>query len=329
MKRRNSTTLAMDNKNPIRPLVSVIITNYNYGEYINQAIESVLDQSYKNIELIVIDDGSTDNSLQIIEKYVKKNSEIIFIKQKNHGVVYTRNKGMERASGEYICCLDADDFFDPDYIEKQYRYITQFKADVVYPNWNLFGDINQKLYFPEFDFVEYQKQHFHIKPESLVRASAIKHANGKLKHGYLPETKQRANDWAYFISLAANGLKFKLANDNYVNYRIKKGSMGNRFTRYEDIAIFYTYLGMLKRRYGDKIIEPVDLPIDIIRQQDEYIKKLNRHLHDKDMQIDGMKEEFSEKVNELQRVNDELQRSLSWRVTKPLRVVNTFLHKRS
>lgn len=309
----------------IKPLVSVIITNYNYSDYIGQAIESVLSQTYENIELIVIDDGSTDKSVKTIEEYVKQFPKIIFIKQKNHGVVYTRNRGMERATGEYICCLDADDFFDSDYIDKQYKYITKYKADVVYPNWNLFGDINQKIEFPEFDLIEYQKQHLHIKPESLIRASAIKEENGKLKYGYLPETRERANDWAYFISLAAIGLKFKLANDNYVNYRIKKNSMGNRLTKYEDLKIFYKYLVMLKKRYGEKIIDPIELPIDIIRRQDEYIENINSSIRDKNLHIENISKEYSERNEFLEQTVKNIHDSLSWKITKPLRIANKIL----
>lgn len=312
-----------------RPVISVIITNYNYADYIGQAIESVLNQTYKNIELIIIDDGSTDDSDAVIKKYTEKNPAIIYIAQKNHGVVYTRNKGMEIARGEYLCCLDADDFFNTDYIEKQYGWITKYRADVVYANWNLIGDVNQKINFPEFDFIEYQKQHFHIKPESLIRVSAIKHKDGKLKLGYLPETKKRANDWAYFISLAANGLKFKLAKNNYVNYRIKSGSMGSRFTRYEDIRIFYKYLTLLKKRYGKKIIDPIELPIDIIMQQDERIKEANLIISNKDREIENMYSDLKQINNNLERIIREMQNSASWKVTQPLRFINKLLRMKN
>lgn len=310
------------------PTISVIITNYNYGKYINQAIESVLRQTYENIELIIINDGSTDDSDVVIKRYTKENPDIIYVNQKNHGVVYTRNKGMERATGDYICCLDADDYFNHDYIEKQYKIITKYNADVVYPNWSLFGDINQKIDFQEFDFIAYQKQHFHIKPESLIRASKIKYGDGKLKHGYIPETKERANDWAYFISLAAHGLKFKVATGNYVNYRIKQGSMGSRFTKYEDIKIFYKYLTMLKKQYGEKIIEPIELPIDIIKQQEENLEKINAIIRDKDLQIENISRELRDKNSNLERRLEDLQNSISWRITKPLRRVNKLLKNR-
>jgi len=307
------------------PRISVIITCYNYESYVAQAIESVLNQTYENIELIIVNDGSTDDSDKIIKEYVKRNPGIIYINQKNHGVVYTRNMGMEIASGDYLCCLDADDFFNPDYIQRQYDYITKYKVDVVYPNWQLLGDLNYKTNFPEFNFIEYQKQHLHIKPESLIRVSAIKHHNGKLKYAYIPETKARANDWAYFISLAANGLTFKLASDNYVNYRIKAGSMAKSFSREQDIKIFFNYLTMFKKRFGQKIIDPVELPIDIIKQQDIAITT-------KDELIRGQSDLIKEKdrvIVQQRTALYEMERSLSWRVTRPLRKLKKVLRKKT
>ncbi|MES1021687.1 glycosyltransferase [Gloeocapsa sp. BRSZ] len=97
------------------PLVSVIINNYNYGRFLTQAIESVLNQTYQNWELIVVDDGSTDNSREIIEAY-KENLIPIF--QKNAGQGEAINTGIAHAQGEIISFLDADDYFARDKLEK-------------------------------------------------------------------------------------------------------------------------------------------------------------------------------------------------------------------
>lgn len=287
------------------PLISVIITNYNYARYVSQAIESVLNQTYDNVEILIINDGSTDNSDEIIKKYKKRYPEIIYINQSNQGVVSSRNLGMEKATGDYLCCLDADDFFDLDYLEKQYENITQSNADVVYSNWQFIGDLDYKTDFPEFDFIEYQKQHIHIKPESLIRSSTIKDINGGLRLGYLPETKERANDWAYFITLAANGLNFKLTKDTYVNYRIKSGSMGNRLGKYDEARLFYKYLSMFKTRYGEKIIDPSELLIDMLMLQDERIKHLEGVVHDKDVHIKNLTDQIDSLKLQIEQIIDE------------------------
>ncbi|PPS41160.1 glycosyltransferase [Chroococcidiopsis sp. TS-821] len=97
------------------PLVSVIINNYNYGRFLPQAIESVLNQTYQNWELIVVDDGSTDNSREIIEAYKE---QLTAIWQKNAGQGEALNTGIAHSQGEIICFLDADDYFHPDKLMK-------------------------------------------------------------------------------------------------------------------------------------------------------------------------------------------------------------------
>jgi glycosyltransferase involved in cell wall biosynthesis len=99
-----------------KPLVSVIIPNYNYGYYLKETIDSVLNQTYKNIEIIVVDDGSKDNSREILESYGEKIKTIF---QKNQGVSAARNNGAAMSGGEYIAFLDADDYWIADKIEKQ------------------------------------------------------------------------------------------------------------------------------------------------------------------------------------------------------------------
>ena len=105
-------------------LISVIITDYNYGKYIKKAIESIFRQTYKNLELIIINDGSTDNSDDIITELIAQADDTIaidYVRQENKGIVYTRNLGIELANGSYFVFLDADDYFSDDYIEKMYE----------------------------------------------------------------------------------------------------------------------------------------------------------------------------------------------------------------
>jgi len=93
------------------PLISIIIPTYNYGEYLPVALESCLQQTYKNLEIIVVDDGSTDNTREIIERY---GDRIVYIFQENAGVSAARNRGIESANGDFIGFLDADDYFTED-----------------------------------------------------------------------------------------------------------------------------------------------------------------------------------------------------------------------
>ena len=110
-------------------LVSVIIPVYNVESYLSRCLDSVLNQTYKDIEIILIDDGSTDNSLKICNKYQKKDKRIKVISNTNHGVSYTRNCGIDAAKGNYIIFIDSDDYIDNRMIEILYNSLINNDVD--------------------------------------------------------------------------------------------------------------------------------------------------------------------------------------------------------
>jgi glycosyltransferase involved in cell wall biosynthesis len=104
---------------PPSPLVSVLIANYNYGTYIAEAIESVLNQTYPNLEVIVADDGSTDDSCSIVERYVQQDARVKLVRrQRNGGMAATTNSAYAESRGQIICLLDSDDTYSPFKVEK-------------------------------------------------------------------------------------------------------------------------------------------------------------------------------------------------------------------
>ncbi len=112
-------------------LVSVIIPVYNVSQYLVEALESVISQSYRRIEIIVIDDGSTDDSGAICDYYANIDDRIIIIHQKNSGLSHARNVGLVRATGELIAFLDPDDAFHPSMIQVMIEEMKRHKADIV------------------------------------------------------------------------------------------------------------------------------------------------------------------------------------------------------
>lgn len=110
--------------------ISVIVPAYNVAPWISNCLNSILAQTYKNLEVIVIDDGSIDETPQIIDYFAKKDSRIIAIHQKNAGLVAVRNKGITRASGDYIAFVDADDAIDPDMYERLMFNAIKYQADI-------------------------------------------------------------------------------------------------------------------------------------------------------------------------------------------------------
>jgi len=104
--------------NPNKPMVSIIIPAYNAGRFISETIESVLLQSFTNWELIIVNDGSKDNTGEIISKYAAADKRISIITKENSGVSDTRNKGIEKSKGEMLAFLDADDIWEANFLEK-------------------------------------------------------------------------------------------------------------------------------------------------------------------------------------------------------------------
>ncbi|MDI6452378.1 glycosyltransferase family 2 protein [Peloplasma aerotolerans] len=116
-------------------LISFIIPIYNAGKFLSACIESILHQTYENIELILIDDGSTDNSLQICQDYADRDSRIRVITKSNSGVSSSRNIGIKASHGKYISFVDSDDILDIQFSKVMQQEITQFKADCVFSNY--------------------------------------------------------------------------------------------------------------------------------------------------------------------------------------------------
>lgn len=141
-------------------LISVIIPIYNVERYLYQCIESVLRQSYKNIEIILIDDGSTDESGKICDEFSKKDERIIVIHQKNQGIAEVRNRGVREARGEYIFWIDSDDYVSEDIIEELYNNVVQCEADISICNYT---QGSERKYHFELDKCEGQMECFDYK----------------------------------------------------------------------------------------------------------------------------------------------------------------------
>ena len=124
--------------------VSVIIPVFNVEKYLHQCIDSILNQTLKDIEIICVDDGSTDNSLSILKEYEQTDIRLKVIEQQNQGAGIARNKGMKIAKGKYLSILDADDFFEADMLEKAYNQCEQYNADFCVYRSDQFDNVSKK-----------------------------------------------------------------------------------------------------------------------------------------------------------------------------------------
>ena len=196
--------------------VSVIIPCYNHGQFIEEAINSVVNQTYENIEIICIDDGSSDNSIEIIQNILKSTPNIKLIKQENQGVVKARNTAISASNGDYILPLDADDKIAPTYIEKAVDILDKFpEIGIVYCNAEYFGNKTGKWKLPDFDKNEiiFANQIFSC---ALFRKLDFDNA-GKYKE-YM---NKGLEDWDLWLSFIENGLKVYKIDETLFFYRLQ------------------------------------------------------------------------------------------------------------
>lgn len=129
----------------ISPKVSIIIPVYNVEKYLEQCLDSIINQNLKNIEIICINDGSTDNSLKILKKYAKKDNRIIILSQTNLGAGAARNRGLAVAKGEYLSFLDADDFFYENMLSEAVHKLETSQSDIAVFEVDLYDNKIQKI----------------------------------------------------------------------------------------------------------------------------------------------------------------------------------------
>ena len=142
------------------PLISVVIPVYNVEKYIDRCIDSVINQTYKNLEILLIDDGSKDSSSEKCDLFAESDSRIKVVHKNNGGLSDARNKGIDIFQGEYITFIDSDDWINLEYIELLYKSIINNNADISISDmvdsdgkgyekrYNTYG-INEKVYTPE------------------------------------------------------------------------------------------------------------------------------------------------------------------------------------
>lgn len=128
----------------MKPKISIIIPVYNAEKYISEAVESVLEQGYKNYEIILINDGSTDNSGRICEDFSKRNDRIHYIEQENTGVCGARNAGLDVAIGELVFFMDSDDWLEPDSLSVLYDEFQRTNSDMIVADMRFVGEIRKR-----------------------------------------------------------------------------------------------------------------------------------------------------------------------------------------
>ena len=144
------------------PKVSVIIPVYNVEKYLRQCLDSVISQTLRDIEIICVDDGSTDNSGMIIDEYAKKDKRIVVVHKKNGGYGHSCNTGLDKIAGEYVAILEPDDFIDEHMYEDLYIAAKQYDVDIVKSKFREYIDTKHKKFFRDVEWKNLPTEPFTI-----------------------------------------------------------------------------------------------------------------------------------------------------------------------
>ena len=226
--------------NKINPLISIILPVYNAEMYVAQTIESVLRQTYANIELIIVNDGSTDNSEEICKKY-ESDPRVRYFQQSNKGLSASRQFGIDQCKGAYFLTIDADDYISDDFNKKMYLKIIETNADICICSWQDFYDCSDKKYERPLQ-ITYDS--LTVTP-GLLQRSFVK-IGGELtlsdswnklyktefvkKSGVMFElpSKYNGNDLAFNYKLLLHCPSYAIINESLLNHRITPISMVRR-----------------------------------------------------------------------------------------------------
>lgn len=213
-----------------KELISVIVPVYNVEKYLEKCVDSIVNQTYKNLEIILVDDGATDNSGKICDELVELDNRIKVYHKKNGGLSDARNYGVERATGDYIGFVDSDDYIDAEMYEKLYEAIKKENVDVaecnlkiVYPEkTDLFTD---QKYYQICNKQEYLEEYLKIEKifgSACVRLTKVDIAK-KLKFpvGKLYEDTYYAYDLIGIVD------KYVIVDNPYYNYLMRENSITN------------------------------------------------------------------------------------------------------
>ncbi len=216
------------------PDVSVVVPVYNVEKYLMECLDSIINQTLKNIEIICIDDGSTDSSMMILQEYACKDNRIVVLNQKHLGAGAARNMGIKVSTGKYLAFLDSDDFFDSKMLEKCFKNLEENQSDILVFSANQFDDKRKKvLYMPWslrvnncpsvcFEPICMKDKLFNTFQNwswnKLFRRKFV------LKNNILFQEIPRTNDMAFVCEALVLADSISILNEPFAYYRVNTGN---------------------------------------------------------------------------------------------------------
>lgn len=248
-------------------LISVILPVYNGAKYLSVAIESILTQTYTNFEFIIIDDGSTDTSLEIIKKYKNQDERIIVITRENKGLIATLNEGIKKAKGKYIARMDQDDISLSKRFEKQIEFMEKENIDICGCHFYVIDDENKylsaKIMSTNNAFNKIVLAHYVPFAHGSVMFKKNFIEQKELEYG---QTKYiHAEDFALWTAFANNNAKMSNVDEFLFKYRNTEGSMSKHKINYMDAL-------KLAKTYIEKNYDEI---FNVTKEYEKKVHKLN------------------------------------------------------
>lgn len=241
------------------PLISVIITNYNYSEYIAKSINSALNQTYQRIELIIINDGSTDNSDSVIKQTIDGLNNVTYISRENRGIIATRNEGLSLIKGDFFIFLDADNYWDSNYLEKFYQKIVETNSDVIYGDLRQFSLEGIQTHLTNYPSFSIERLLF----DNIIDISALAKKWISQKYQFDSVLNHRSHeDWDFWLGVALDGASFIKCEENYLNYLVHENSRNQNidtsFIKWQKLQETFAIIRNKHRKQHPEIFEKYD-----------------------------------------------------------------------
>lgn len=250
------------------PLVSVVIPVYNMAEYVTETLASVSRSTYPSLEVIVVDDGSTDNSAAVVEAYAATDARVRLLRQPNGGVCRARNAAIAVAGGEYVLPVDADNLIEPDFIAKAVAAIVADPSlKVVAPRADFFGERTGEWVLPPFSLSLLARKNI------MDTCALYRRADWQRAGGYCEELQAR-EDWEFWIAILKDGGGVLRLPDIGLHYRVRAASK-----RIKDRSFKRQIVSVLNRRHPEFFERELGGPLREHRSWSRLANRLSRLLH--------------------------------------------------
>jgi len=253
-------------------MISVIIPCFNQGLYLEEAVDSVLAQTYQNFEIIIVDDGSTDEYTKSLLNNFLRPKTIVF-RTANKGVSAARNFGISKSTGDFILPLDADDVIGNEFLEKVLKYADKY--DIIYTATKCFGDEKNELALSYFSI---EKQ---LKQNLIVNTALYSKRMWQQVDGYDEKMRNGWEDWDFWLKLIEHNATVFRINEKLFFYRIISNSRNRSFSHIERLSLEQQLIANHIDLYRKYFPEPLTIlrELDALRMEKAEFEKYKQQIY--------------------------------------------------